>query len=135
LYQVCQCPCFGMKVSKYSLFVKETSDFHPKLAARQAEDFNQESSHSPARSVSLFAYLPTCLEITVTISPSIVWKNASSHKAKSWRKGCDKKQGHSRRCCLQEPRELRKNPFENKMLVWSSSLANEANHKRNSIRL
>ena len=47
-----------MKVLKYSLFVKHPSDFHPKLAARQAEDFNQESSHAPARSVNLFAYLP-----------------------------------------------------------------------------
>jgi len=49
---------FGMKVLKYPPFFKDPSDFNPKLAARQAEDFNQESSHSPARSVSLFAYLP-----------------------------------------------------------------------------
>jgi hypothetical protein len=47
-----------MKVLKYSLFVKHPSDFHPKLAAQQAEDFKQESSPSPAQSVSLFAYLP-----------------------------------------------------------------------------
>jgi hypothetical protein len=46
-----------MKALKSSLFVMLPSDFHPKLAAQQAEDFNQQSSPSPARSVSLFAYL------------------------------------------------------------------------------
>jgi hypothetical protein len=44
-------------VLKYSLFVMLESDFQPNLAARQAEDFNQQSSPSPTRSVSLFAYL------------------------------------------------------------------------------
>jgi len=121
-----------MKVLKYSLFVKPPSNFHPKLAAQQAEDFNQESSYSPARSV---AYLPTCLEIIASISSSILWKNASSHKVKSWRKGCDKKQGHSRLLFAQNLRRLMKNPFENKMLVWSSSLPIKASHKRNSKRL
>jgi len=58
LCQDCQPAYFGMKVLKYSLSVKHLSPFHPRLAARQVEDFNQQSSHSPARSVSLFAYLP-----------------------------------------------------------------------------
>jgi hypothetical protein len=47
-----------MKVLKSSRFVKPPLDSHPKLAARQAEDFNQQSSPSPARSTSLFTYLP-----------------------------------------------------------------------------
>ena len=80
-------------------------------------------------------YWPTCLEIRTTLSPGIQRENPSSHKAKSWRKGCDKKQGHSRRCRLQEPRELRKNPFENKILVCLSLLPIKASHKRNSKRL
>jgi hypothetical protein len=58
LCQDCQPAYFGMKALKYFLFLKDPSDFHPQLAAKQAEDFNQESSHFPARSVSLFAYLP-----------------------------------------------------------------------------
>jgi hypothetical protein len=80
-------------------------------------------------------YWPPGLEIRTTLSPGIQRENPSSHKAKSWRKGCNKKQGHSRRCRLQEPRELRKNPFENKMLVCLSLLPIKASHKRDGGRL
>jgi len=121
-----------MKVLKYSLFVKHPSDFNPKLGARQAEDFNQESSHSFVQSMNLLA---TCLEIRTTLSPGIQRKNPSSHKAKSSRKGCDKKQGHSRLLFPQNLKRLIKNPFENKILVCLSLLPIKASHKRDGGRL
>ena len=80
-------------------------------------------------------YWPTCLEITVTISPSILWENASSREGKTWRKSRYEEQGHSRLLFPQNLKRLMKNPFENKMFVWSSSLPIKASHKRNSIRL
>jgi len=58
LGQDCQPAYFGMKVLKYSLFVKHPSDFNPKFGARQAGDFNQKSSHSLIQSMNLLAYLP-----------------------------------------------------------------------------
>ena len=74
-------------------------------------------------------------DVRVKLSPSIWWENPSSRKAKSCRKGCAKKRGHSRRCRLQEPREWRKNLFDNKRLVCLSLLPIRASHKRDGGRL
>jgi len=49
---------FGMKVLKSSLFVNHSTDSHSRLAAQQAEDFNQQSSDYLAQPLGLFAYLP-----------------------------------------------------------------------------
>ena len=108
-----------------------SSRTHPTSIPSLQHDRLKISTKNPGVfSPDSWAHWTTCHEIRVTLSPSIQWENRSLNKGKSWRKGRYEEQGHSRRCRLQEHRELRKNPFENKMLVWLSLLPINASHKQ-----
>jgi hypothetical protein len=76
------------------------------------------------------AFRPIYYDIRVKVSPGIQRENLSSPKVKSWRKRGYGKEGCSCHHLLRNLGELRKNPWENKMLVWSSLLSAKTSHKK-----
>ena len=104
---------------------------HPILISSLESDRMQLSISNPHDLLcDKGAFRPIYYDIRVKVSPGIQRENLSSPKVKSWRKRGYGKEGCSCHHLLRNLGELRKNPWENKMLVWSSLLSAKTSHKK-----